>query len=91
MGSRYRKVTVSTSPTLMVTSHASRRPTAIRAAKVRYVMVVDHTKETRRAEQISGGVTIDRKGAASDAELIARQQAEIEALRAELAQLTHND
>ncbi len=40
-------------------------------------MVVDHTKETRRAEQISGGVTIDHKGAASDAELIARQQAEI--------------
>ena len=50
-------------------------------AKVQYVMVVDHTKETRRAEQISGGVTIDRKGAASDAEQIARQQAEIEALR----------
>ena len=60
-------------------------------AKVQYVMVVDHTKETRRAEQISGGVTIDHKGAASDAELIARQQAEIEALREELAQLTHND
>ena len=32
-----------------------------------------------------------RKDAASDAELIARQQAEIEALGEELAQLTHND
>ena len=57
-------------------------------ARVEYVLVMDHINNMKRAEQISGGVRINDDHVAADALLMLRQQAEIEALRAQLAMLT---
>ena len=66
--------------------------------QVDFVVVRDHAQGTQRAEQISGGVTsADHRGKLSptagsshDKQLIARQHAEIEALRQQLAELSHH-
>ena len=66
--------------------------------QVDFAVVKDHAQGTQRAEQISGGVTaaddmdkpLPTADSSLDKQLIARQQAEIEALRQQLAELSHH-